>query len=210
MTLTWPNLLSALRIGLIPLFIISVIDGQAIRALVIFALAGITDLLDGFIARFLHQQSPLGAYLDPMADKLLLVSAYVMLAIPGLFPGLNIPIWVTVLVITRDVIIVGVALIVHLTYGISKFPPSWISKWNTAFQIIAVFAVLLTGVVSRLEMLAFMILMTVVVLTIASGLEYGYRFIYRVDLLAAQAETATPEVEADAAGDESGGRRTGS
>ncbi len=123
MKLTWPNLLSALRIGLVPIFIVVVIERRPGQALLIFAVAGLTDLLDGFFARFLKQQSVLGAYLDPAADKLLLTAAFVMLAIPGLFPGQQIPIWMTVLVISRDVTIVVIALIAHLAIGITKFPP---------------------------------------------------------------------------------------
>ena len=194
--MTWPNLLSALRVALIPLFIIAVIHGDAGKALLIFSLAAITDLFDGFIARFYQQQSVLGAYLDPMADKLLLTSAYIMLAIPGLHPGLIIPVWVTVLVITRDVIIVVVALIVYLQLGISDFKPSWISKWNTAFQLIAVFLVLLSGLFPILEMTALITVFIVVALTISSGLEYAYRFIYKAPERAAEArarsESASP------------------
>lgn len=173
--------------ALIPLFIISVIDGQAGKSLLIFTLAGITDLLDGFIARIYRQQSVLGAYLDPMADKLLLTSAYIMLTIPNLHPGQVIPIWITVLVITRDVIIVVVALIVHLALGISKFPPSWISKWNTAIQLIAIFLVLLSGLSRAFEYPALISLFIVAGFTVASGLEYAYRFIYKAPELAATA-----------------------
>ncbi len=117
MNLTVPNLLSILRMGLIPWFVISVLDGNATQALWIFAIAGVTDALDGFIARFWHQQSALGAYLDPLADKLLLVTAYVMLAIPNLRIGLVIPAWVTALVITRDVVIVVVVALVLAPRG---------------------------------------------------------------------------------------------
>ncbi len=131
MNLTIPNLLSILRMGLIPWFVISILDGDATRALWIFAIAGVTDALDGFIARFWHQQSALGAYLDPLADKLLLVTAYVMLAIPNLRIGFVIPAWVTALVITRDVVIVVVALVLHLAVGLSRFPPSPLSARST-------------------------------------------------------------------------------
>ncbi len=179
--MTWPNLLSALRMGLIPLFVIAVMERRPLAALIIFALAGLTDLLDGFVARFLHQESVLGAYLDPLADKLLLTAAFVMLAIPGLHPGHPIPIWMTVMVITRDVCIVLIALVIYLALGISKFSPSRISKWNTVFQISAVVAVLLTGVSSRFDLVAVGLLYVMVVLTVASGLEYGYRFVYRAD-----------------------------
>lgn len=187
MSLTLPNLLSALRVGLMPLFIIQVIDGQAWKALAVFGLAGVTDLLDGFIARFYHQQSVLGAYLDPAADKLLLTSAFIMLAIPGLLPGQPIPVWITVLVIARDVLIVVVALVIYLTLGYSRFRPSRMSKWNTACQLIAVFLVLLSALDPRLSPLALAALYSVAALTTASGLDYGYRFIYRADEVAAQA-----------------------
>ena len=123
MTFTIPNLLSLLRMGLIPLFIIMVVNGDPPKALLIFLVAGVTDALDGFIARFWKQQSPLGAYLDPMADKLLLTTAYVVLAIPSLnHGGTQIPAWVTILVIARDVLIVAVALVLSLAAGIRNFP----------------------------------------------------------------------------------------
>ncbi len=190
MSLTWPNLLSTLRIALIPIFIVTLIKGYPGLALTIFAVAGFTDLLDGAIARFLHQQSVLGAYLDPMADKLLLTAAYILLAFPGMHPGLRIEPWISALVITRDVIIVVVALVVYLTLGISKFPPSRISKWNTAFQIIAVYMVLLSGVWLMVTPVAEVVIYVMVFFTITSGLEYAYRFIYRSNHLAEQARAA--------------------
>lgn len=185
--MTWPNLLSALRLAILPLFVIAVIERQPLPALVLFLLAGLTDLLDGLAARFLDQESALGAYLDPMADKLLLTAAFVMLSIPGLYPGWEIPIWITVLVIARDVLIVVGALIVYLAFTITKFPPSRLSKWNTAFQLCAVVAVLVTGLDRRFDPLAEGLVAVMVALTVASGLEYGYRFVYRADDLAAEA-----------------------
>ena len=148
-----------------------------------------------------EQQSALGAYLDPMADKLLLTAAFIMLAIPGLYPGLQIPVWITALVITRDVIIVVVAGIVYMHYGITRFPPSIISKWNTAFQIIAIFAVLLTGLSSSFDLVARISIWTMVALTTASGLEYGNRFIYRFNELAELAEEQRRERAARRAGE---------
>jgi cardiolipin synthase len=180
--LTIPNLLSILRMGLIPWFAISVLDGDATRALWIFAIAGVTDALDGFIARFWHQQSALGAYLDPLADKLLLMTAYVMLAIPNLRIGLVIPAWVTALVITRDVVIVVVALVMHLAVGISRFPPSPLSKVNTAAQLLAIVGVLLSSRSAVVEAIAGFLVLLVAALTIGSGVEY----IYRANRMAAQ------------------------
>lgn len=170
--MTIPNLISLLRMGLIPLFIIAVLDGRPGRALAVFVIAGLSDALDGFIARFWNQRSALGAYLDPMADKLLLTSAYVVLAIPGLSQGASVPVWVTVLVITRDVVIVGVALMLYLAQGVSRFPPSGISKVNTAVQITAIGLVLLSGLQPALELPALAACFLVALLTVASGVDY--------------------------------------
>jgi len=175
MNLTIPNLLSLLRMGLIPVFIIAALEGRAERALVIFCVAGITDLLDGFIARFFNQATPLGAYLDPVADKLLLMSAYVLLSVPGDKPWLLIPVWVTVLVIVRDVLILAIALVLYLALGISKFEPSWVSKFNTLFQIIAIILVLATGLEASLAEPTEYFLYAVAALTIISGLSYVSR-----------------------------------
>jgi cardiolipin synthase len=169
---TVPNLLSILRMGLIPLFVISVIDGRPGRALTVFVVAGVTDALDGFIARFWNQRSVLGTYLDPAADKLLLVTAYVVLAVPGLHQGFVIPAWVSALVITRDVVIVVVALILYLASGVSSFPPSPISKINTGIQVATVTLVLLSGVVPGLETATTVAVFLVAGLTLLSGIDY--------------------------------------
>ena len=189
--MTWPNLLSALRIALVPVFIIAMVEGRPGWALALFGVAGLTDLLDGYLARFYQQQSVLGAYLDPAADKLLLTAAFILLSWPGVHQGLLIPIWATVLVITRDVLIVTVALIVRLVLGIKEFPPSSISKWNTSSQIVLVLVYLLTGLTAAAEPFARGVLAVTVLLTAASGLEYAYRFVYRAnDLPSARGEDA--------------------
>ena len=178
MTFTIPNLLSLLRMGLVPLFIITVVNGDWRKALLIFVVAGVTDALDGFIARFWNQQSLLGAYLDPIADKLLLMSAYVVLSIPSFQRGAEIPLWVTILVIARDVLIVVMALVLHLAAGIRKFPPSVLSKVNTALQVAAVVLVLVSGTLPELrfiELAADTAIFLVAGLTVASGLDYTYR-----------------------------------
>lgn len=175
MSLTLPNLLSLLRMGLVPAFIIAVLDGQSSRALWLFVVAGVTDALDGAIARWFNQQSLLGTYLDPIADKLLLTSAYVVLAFPNLNPGQAIPIWVTVLVLARDVLIVIVALVLYLAVGIKRFPPSWVGKLSTVFQVVAVGLVLLSGVFRDAEPAALVCLYAVGGLTLASGLHYVIR-----------------------------------
>jgi len=175
MTLTIPNLLSLLRMGLVPVFIIAVIDGEIAKALWIFVIAGVTDALDGFIARFWGQQSLLGAYLDPIADKLLLTSSYVALSIPSLNRGVEIPLWVTVLVIARDVLIVVVALIMYLAAGVRSFPPSVLSKVTTVFQVAAAVLVLVSGLLPDLDVVASTVLYVMTGLTVLSGLDYVRR-----------------------------------
>jgi cardiolipin synthase (CMP-forming) len=172
MKLTIPNFLSILRMGLVPLFIIAVIDGESRKALLIFAAAGVTDALDGLIARLAHQQSLLGAYLDPIADKLLLTSAYVALSIPQLNHGAPIPLWVTVLVLARDLLILVMALVMYLAAGVRRFPPSTLSKINTVVQVAAVVLVLVSALWARLELIATTLVYTVAVLTLLSGLDY--------------------------------------
>jgi cardiolipin synthase len=175
MSLTVPNLLSLLRMGLVPFFIIAVIDGQPRRALLLFVVAGVTDALDGAIARIWKQQSLLGAYLDPIADKLLLTSAYVALAFPSLNQGTQIPVWVTVLVIARDVLILVMALVLFLALGIKSFPPTVISKVTTVAQVAAVSVVLVSGLAENLEPFALGLVYVVAGLTVISGLDYIVR-----------------------------------
>ena len=170
--MTIPNLLSLARMGLIPLFILAVLEGNPARALLVFGVAGLSDALDGFIARFWNQRSALGAYLDPMADKLLLVSAYVVLAIPGVVKGTPVPVWVAALVITRDVVIVVVALVLYLANGISRFQPSVLSKVNTGVQVLTVLLVLLSGVSAEFEAPALVAVSLVAVFPLASGIDY--------------------------------------
>jgi cardiolipin synthase len=169
---TIPNLLSLLRMGLTPLFLVAVVNGQPALALGIFALAGVTDALDGFIARAYKQQSRLGAYLDPVADKMLLMSAYVALALPNLHPGAKIPPWVTLLVIARDLIIVIFALVAYLAIGATRFTPNWPSKINTMVQVAVAILVLTSGVLPVLIPLAEWSVFLVVLTTLASSVAY--------------------------------------
>lgn len=178
MTFTVPNLISLLRLGLVPLFIHAMVNGDWRRALLIFLIASVSDGLDGLIARFWHQQSLLGSYLDPLADKLLLTSAFVVLSIPGLNRGAEIPLWVTILVIARDVLIVAMALVLHLAAGIRKFPPTLLGKVHTTVQLAGVILVLLSGTLPDLrfiELAADTTILLVAALTVASGIDYIFR-----------------------------------
>jgi cardiolipin synthase (CMP-forming) len=132
-----PNLLTLLRILLVPLIVIFLIDGEFLKALITFFVSGITDALDGFLARLLHQKTVLGAYLDPIADKALLISCFLTLSIEGVIPG-----WLTVVVISRDVIILTGTFILFMMSVSFEIKPILISKVTTALQIITVLLVL--------------------------------------------------------------------
>jgi cardiolipin synthase len=182
MSFTIPNLLSLLRMALVPPFIIALINGQAKRALLIVLVAAVSDALDGFIARFFNQQSLLGSYLDPLADKLMVNAAYIVLAVPGLrHGGFQIPAWVAVLVIARDVLLVVVALVLYLAAGVRRFPPSLLSKLTTVFQFAAVVVVLLSALWRGLDTAALVLLYAVAVLTLASAVDYVWRADHLVD-----------------------------
>ena len=141
MNLTAANQLTILRIVLIPAFVIQLFYGYRGWALITFFAAGITDLFDGLIARWRGQKTTLGAWLDPMADKLLLVTMFVMLTLPDIGSANRLPLWFTVLVISRDVAIVATVAVVNLAVGPRTFRPSIYGKIATATYI-------LTGVVT--------------------------------------------------------------
>ncbi len=134
--LTVANQLTFLRILLIPLFALLVVYGYPGSALIVFAAAGLTDALDGLIARSANQRTSLGAWLDPMADKLMLVTAFVVLTLPDMQLTNHMPLWLTILIISRDIVIVGVVAIVNLAIGHRTFRPSIWGKMATAAYIL--------------------------------------------------------------------------
>ena len=134
--LTVANQLTLLRMLLIPAFVILVVYGYLGWALIVFATAGATDALDGLIARRAGQKTRLGAWLDPMADKLLLVSTFVVLTVPNLGLANQLPVWLTVLIISRDVGIVLTVAVVNLAIGPRTFRPSVFGKIATATYIL--------------------------------------------------------------------------
>ncbi|MDH3524650.1 MAG: CDP-alcohol phosphatidyltransferase family protein [Acidobacteriota bacterium] len=176
MNLNVPNLVTLIRMGIIPLFVIALLNGESGKALALFVVAGLTDALDGFLARVFEQSSLLGAYLDPIADKLLLTSAYIVLTFPSHNPGqVLVPIWVTVLVLARDVLILVIALVLWMALGQSKFTPTKLSKVNTVAQIVGVVVVLLSGISPAMVAPATVWVYAVAGLTVLSGLDYIYR-----------------------------------
>lgn len=134
--LTAANQLTLLRMLLIPAFVILVVYGYLGWALTVFVTAGITDGLDGLIARLSGQKTSLGAWLDPAADKLLLVTTFIVLTLPGLGLANRLPIWLTVLIISRDVVIVLTVAVVNLAIGPRTFSPSFFGKVATATYIV--------------------------------------------------------------------------
>ena len=169
-----PNLLTFLRLCLAPFLVLAVLDGHFPTAFSLFVLAGVTDALDGLLARLLHQRTLLGQYLDPVVDKLLLSTLFLVLHHEGL-----ISLRVTVLVFARDLGILMVAAVLHATTSIRNFKPSFLGKANTVAQILALASVIL----SEFWHPAWVIdlrswsLSATVVLTIASGLHYAWRVI---------------------------------
>jgi len=136
MNLNAANQLTILRMLLIPAFVILLLYEHRGWALVVFLLAGLTDLLDGLIARVAGQKTTLGAWLDPMADKLLLVTMFVMLTLPTIGSANRLPLWFTVLVISRDIAIVLTVAVVNLAVGPRTFRPSMFGKIATATYIL--------------------------------------------------------------------------
>lgn len=167
---TLANKISILRIILIPFFITAVAYARMDIALIIFIIAVISDGLDGLIARTFKQQTTLGTILDPVADKLLLTSAYICFAIIGTIPGhLRLPPYVPIIVISRDVIIIIGSLIVYVVNGDIKVSPSIIGKITTFFQMMTIILILLRFTYSNI------VWNITVVLTIVSGLDYVMR-----------------------------------
>jgi cardiolipin synthase (CMP-forming) len=140
---TVPNLLTIFRMVLIPVFVSLLFYQRFLLALGVFAMAGVTDGLDGLLARRFNQKSQLGTILDPIADKLMLVTAFVVLSMRSVFPQpvpshLPIPFWVTVSVISRDVFILVGAAAINIVTGFRGFRPSMLGKINTVIQITAI------------------------------------------------------------------------
>jgi cardiolipin synthase len=137
---TVPNQITLLRLGFLPFFLILISYEEYRWALLILVVAALTDGVDGLLARKLHQRSALGAYLDPIADKLLLSSSFVILAMAK-----KIAWWLTILILSRDLLILVVAAVILLISGYRPFPPSLLGKMTTFFQILLVFAAVLAA-----------------------------------------------------------------
>lgn len=152
--ITIPNLLTFLRMGLIPVFAIMLAYNREGWALIVFTIAGISDGVDGFIARRMNQESELGTIIDPIADKLLMTTAFVMLtlsSVVGTPRHLPVPFWVTATVIGRDVLIVAIAGAINVMTGFRGFKPSWLGKTSTFVQVVGVILILVAAVFPQLR-----------------------------------------------------------
>src|SRR5438309_11514846 len=168
---TVPNQLTLLRLGFLPIFLSLTSYERYKWALLILVVAGLTDLFDGVLARRLNQRSALGAYLDPIADKLLLSSSFVLLAFKKQLAW-----WLTILVLSRDVLILIVAVVILLVSGYRPFPPSMYGKLTTATEIILVFLVVLGDAYTNYHMdaLNLDLIYAVTALSVMSGLHYSF------------------------------------
>lgn len=172
--ITIPNLLTFLRMALIPLFASLLFYGYSEWSLVVFFIAGFSDGVDGFIARRFDQESELGTIIDPIADKFLMTTAFIILTLPDMFPPvkhLPVPFWVTAAVIGRDILILTVAVAINVITGFRGFKPSWLGKLSTTVQVLAVTLILIAAVFEYSFYLP-TVYVIVVLLAAVSGVHY--------------------------------------
>ena len=172
---TVANQLTLLRMLLIPAFVLLVVYGRFGWALIVFLIAGATDAFDGLAARQAGQKTTLGAWLDPAADKLLLVTTFVVLTLPNLGLVNRIPIWLTVLIISRDVGIVLTVAIVSLAMGPRTFKPSLLGKTATAFFIVTCVVVMYYNYLGTTSLVVDAFIWGSLAITLASGVDYVFR-----------------------------------
>jgi len=170
--LTVANQLTVLRIMLVPAFVLLVVYGYLGWSLITFLVAGITDGLDGLIARRAGQRTSLGAWLDPMADKLLLVTTFVVLTLPSIPLTNHLPLWLTILVISRDVVIVAVVAIISLAIGPRTFRPSMWGKLATATYIVTTVVVMYYNFRQEEAVIVDLFIWAALVVTLISAADY--------------------------------------
>jgi cardiolipin synthase len=175
--LTIPNLLTFMRMALIPAFASMLFYGHYKMGLAVFVVAGVSDGIDGFLARRFGQESELGTIIDPIADKLLMTTAFIILSLPNVLPQvrhLPVPFWVTVTVIGRDVLILAVAAAINIITGFRGFKPSWLGKLSTLVQVLAVTLILVSAVTGYSFYLP-TTYTTVALLAFGSGMHYVFQ-----------------------------------
>jgi cardiolipin synthase len=178
-----PNLLTLMRLFIIPFLVIAILDGRYGLSFALFILAGISDALDGLLARWLRQKTTLGQYLDPIADKLLLSTLFVVLTHVGMIPQ-----YVTVLVFSRDVGILLISTLLFVTNALRDFRPSLFGKLNTLVQIVALLAVLCQKIFvsTHLATLRDVLVRAIAVLAPLSAAQYAWIVFRRMNTPPAQ------------------------
>ncbi len=165
-----PNYITLLRVILIPFFINLMIYGYYREALIVFVAACMTDALDGMIARLMNKKTELGAFLDPMADKLLILSAFVTLVLLG-----RLPVWLVIIVVSRDAILTMGSLVIYVTTHHLTIQPTMIGKLTTVMQLIIVtLSLVLMNYGTEMGFMTMLQWITAAV-TIASGVQYVMR-----------------------------------
>ena len=172
---TLPNFLTFLRLLVLPFLIVAILEGRHESALVLFLAAAVTDIVDGYLARHFGMSSPLGAYLDPIADKLFLVSAFIVFTLPTTPTRVHVPVWLLVVTIFKDVMTLIVALVMLLALDIRTFPPSVLGKATTFLEICTVTAILLTNTSWLPEIVPQVLFRLVLVASVASGFHYTWQ-----------------------------------
>jgi cardiolipin synthase (CMP-forming) len=177
MNLTAANQLTITRMLLVPAFAILLLYGYRGWALITFFTAASTDLLDGLIARRTGQKTTLGAWLDPMADKLLLVTMFVMLTLPDIGSVNRLPLWFTILVISRDVVIVMTVAVVNLAVGRRTFRPSIFGKIATGVYVVTGVAALYYNYLERPAAIVTLLVYASLVMSVISAAHYAVQMI---------------------------------
>ncbi len=168
--LSIPNSITFIRIVIIPVFVTALVYNRVDYALFLFIVAGISDMLDGLLARITNQQTRLGAFLDPLADKFLLMTSFILFSVYGWIPT-----WVTITVISRDLIVTLGWLLLYLLYDITRVVPSLIGKTAIATQLVLIAYTLFSRTFRGVPPPEVWMFIIVTLLTMISGLQYIYR-----------------------------------
>lgn len=170
---TLPNILTLLRLLLIPVFLFASLRGMFLTAVILFVTAAVTDILDGLIARRLNQRSRIGAILDPAADKIMLVFGYLYYTLAANVTVVRIPGWLTFVVFIRDFLIMTFAYLLYTRVRVKRFPPSWAGKISTVLQAVTLGAVIGgNALIPRLVWLAEVMFRITMLMTLFSAADY--------------------------------------
>ncbi|AZO12927.1 MULTISPECIES: CDP-alcohol phosphatidyltransferase family protein [unclassified Mesorhizobium] len=194
--MTIPNMITIMRLLLVPAVVLAMLQARWDWAFAGFLVAGVSDGIDGFIARRYRQSSQLGAYLDPMADKLLLVSVFVVMGFAG-----ELPLWLVVIMVSRDALIIGAVLLSSIMSHPVEMKPLYVSKANTAVQI--VLAALVLGELAfslRLDPLRPVLILLSGVLTVASAAAYLVAWLRHMSGYGEGSQSSDPKTNAPKTG----------